>query len=85
MSGTAKKILCARYLYDGCKTLDEMVKVLREEIEKLQDLKADGWKLAATVANDKGVLVNTWISEEDGDVDDPWWHVIDDSHFDAKK
>ncbi len=80
-----KKIVCARYLYDGCKTVDEMVTALREEIVKLLDLKAEGWELATTVANDKGVMVRENGSEACSDADDPWWHVIDDLHLEPKK
>jgi hypothetical protein len=80
----AKKIVCARYLYDGCKTVDGMVKALREEIEKLLELKAAGWELVATVANDKGVMVNTKASEDGSEADDPWWRVIDDGHLEQK-
>ncbi len=66
-----------------------MIKVLRKEIGALLDLKARGWELAATVANDKGVLVNGRTSEGDGDgggdADDPWWHVIDAQRLEPEK
>lgn len=85
-NASTKKVVCARYLYDGCKTVDDMMKALRNELKHLQDLKERGWELVSTIANDKGVMVNTKGSSGGGsDADDPWWHVIDDRHLEPKK
>lgn len=75
-----KKIVCARYLYDGCKSMDDMVKALRDEVTYLLDMKAKGWQLETTIANDRGVLVNAA-----SDAEDAWWSVIDDQYFESKK
>lgn len=45
-------IIRGKWLYDGCKTIDEMIERLQLEIENFQFLKNDGWYLVDEVNDD---------------------------------
>jgi len=50
-------ILRGKWVYDGSKTIDEMIAALQKEISLLSDLKSDGWTLAKEVQDDYAYLV----------------------------
>jgi hypothetical protein len=45
-------ILRGKWIYDGSKTIDEMIECLHREIKLLTDLKNDGWSLSHEVSDD---------------------------------
>lgn len=45
-------ILRGKWIYDGSKTIDEMIECLHREIKLLTDLKNDGWSLSHEVNDD---------------------------------
>ena len=47
-----KSILRGKWLYDGSKTIDDMIECLEKEIKFLVDLKNDGWFLTEEVVDD---------------------------------
>lgn len=47
-----KSILRGKWLYDGSKTIDDMIECLEKEIKFLADLKNDGWFLTDEVVDD---------------------------------
>ncbi len=49
-------ILRGKWIYDGSKTIDDMVECLRREIRLLSDLKNDGWRLKDEVSDDYAFL-----------------------------
>jgi hypothetical protein len=50
-------ILRGKWMYDGSKTLDEMIAALQREITLLSDLKNDGWVLEHEVQDDYAYIV----------------------------
>lgn len=50
-------ILRGKWMYDGSKTIDEMIAALQREITLLTDLKNDGWDLEHEVQDDYAYLV----------------------------
>lgn len=50
-------ILRGKWIYDGSKTIDEMVQSLEREIVLLRDLERDGWKVLDVVDDDYARLV----------------------------
>ena len=50
-------ILRGKWVYDGSKTIDEMINALQKEIDLLSDLKSDGWTLVKEVHDDHAYLV----------------------------
>jgi len=50
-------ILRGKWMYDGSKTLDEMIAALQREITLLADLKNDGWVLEDEVQDDYAYIV----------------------------
>lgn len=50
-------ILRGKWMYDGSKTIDEMIAALQREITLLTDLKSDGWVLEQEVQDDYAYLV----------------------------
>ena len=50
-------ILRGKWMYDGSKTLDEMIAALQREVTLLTDLKNDGWVLEQEVQDDYAYIV----------------------------
>lgn len=50
------EIIRAKWLYDNCSTLDEIIERLHQEIEYIKKLKEDGWKLIEPVNDDYGYI-----------------------------
>lgn len=50
-------ILRGKWMYDGSKTVDDMIAALHREIALLTDLKNDGWVLEQEVQDDYAYLV----------------------------
>lgn len=50
-------ILRGKWLFDGSKTIDDMIAALQREIVLLTDLKNDGWVLETDVEDDYAYLV----------------------------
>lgn len=46
-----------KWIYDGCKTIDEMIQRLINKIEELRRLKEDGWEVEDTVDDDYAFLI----------------------------
>lgn len=49
--------LRAKWMFDGAKTLDEVIQKLNEHIEYIEQLKRDGWELIDKVSDDYGPMV----------------------------
>lgn len=44
----------AKWMYDGCETIDEIIIRLHEEIAKFLSLKSQGWELIDKIEDDYG-------------------------------
>jgi hypothetical protein len=51
-------IVRGKWVYDGCDSLQEMIRRLELEIEYLKMIESQGWRLQATVDDDYAFLVN---------------------------
>lgn len=49
-------IIRAKWIFDGAKTLDEVIDRLKDQIEVIKKLKEDGWELIDEVADDYGII-----------------------------
>lgn len=49
--------LRAKWMFDGAKTLDEVIEKLKDQIEYIKKLKEDGWELTDAVSDDYGPMV----------------------------
>lgn len=49
----------AKWIYDGSRTIDEMIQCLEGQIQYLLQLKAEGWELREPVQDDYGFLVKS--------------------------
>lgn len=49
--------LRAKWMFDGAKTLDEVIQKLRQHIEHIEELKREGWELIGEVQDDYGPMV----------------------------
>lgn len=50
------EIIRAKWLYDGCKTLDEIIERLEGQIEYINKLKSENWELIDKVNDDYGFM-----------------------------
>lgn len=55
-------IVRGKWVYDGCASLDEMVRRLELEIEYLKMIRSQGWRLQSTVDDDFAFLVHDGTS-----------------------
>lgn len=46
----------AKWMLDGCRNLDEVIKRLEEEIDYIKELRDDGWELKTMIEDDWGFL-----------------------------
>jgi hypothetical protein len=46
----------AKWLYDGCKTIDDIIERLKAEVEYYEKLKSDNYELIDEVQDDYGYL-----------------------------
>lgn len=53
------EIIRAKWIFDGCKTLDEIVERLEGQIERFKQLKANGWELMHEIDDDYGYIKQT--------------------------
>lgn len=49
-------VIRAKWMFDDCSTIEEIIGRLREQITMFQKLKDDGWELRAPVHDDYGFL-----------------------------
>lgn len=49
-------IIRAKWIFDGARTLDEVIECLKQEIEHIKKLKEDGWELIREVNDDYGFI-----------------------------
>ena len=52
-------IIRGKWMFDGCKTIEEMIDALNGQITLLEQLKKDGWELCDTVHDDYAYLHRT--------------------------
>lgn len=57
-SDSAQQIVRAKWMFDGAKTLDEIIDRLRDAIVHYEMLKQQGWQLLSPVDDDYG-----WIAQ----------------------
>lgn len=50
------EIIRAKWLYDDCASLDEIIERLKQEIEHIKQLQRDGWELVDPVSDDYGYM-----------------------------
>lgn len=50
------EIIRAKWLYDGCESMDDIIKRLEGQIEYIKKLKNDGWELIQPVDDDYGFM-----------------------------
>lgn len=50
------EIIRAKWLFDGCGTMDEIITRLEDQIEYIKKLKNDGWELIQPVNDDYGFM-----------------------------
>ena len=52
-----------KWIYDGCKTILEMIERLKSSIESLEELHKDGWKVSDEVQDDYATLIPPNMSD----------------------
>lgn len=50
-------IIRAKWILDGCSSIDEIIERLKGEIEHYKQLKEDGWELREKMDDDYGFLI----------------------------
>lgn len=50
------EIIRAKWMFDGCATLDAIIKRLQEHIVYIEELKSEGWQLTGPVEDDYGFM-----------------------------
>jgi hypothetical protein len=45
-------IVRGKWMFDGCKTISEMVEALQKQILILEEMKSEGWEVSETVHDD---------------------------------
>lgn len=55
-SDSDTEILRAKWMFDGAKTLDEVITCLEKQIEYIKALQEDGWELTGPVDDDYGFM-----------------------------
>ena len=50
------EIIRAKWMFDGCSTLDAIIKRLQEHIVYIEELKSEGWQLTGPVEDDYGFM-----------------------------
>lgn len=53
------QVLRGKWMFDGAKTLEEVITRLEEQIDTIKELKKDGWELIGPVEDDYGFLKQT--------------------------
>lgn len=54
-----EEIIRAKWIFDGAKTLDEVIDRLKDQIEIIKKMKEDGWELVGEVTDDYGIIRKT--------------------------
>lgn len=52
-------IVRGKWMFDGCKTIAEMVEALKRQITFLEEMKKDGWEVRAEIDDDYAFLHRT--------------------------
>lgn len=52
-------IVRGKWVFDGCKSIDEMVEALKGKIAYIEQLKKDGWEVRETIDDDWAFLHRT--------------------------
>ena len=52
-------IVRGKWVFDGCKSIDEMVEALKEKIAYIEQLKKDGWEVQEVIYDDYAFLYRT--------------------------
>ena len=58
------EIIRAKWMWDGCSNLDEVIQRLHEQIEYIKKLKDKGWVLINPIEDDYGYIVQQPISNQ---------------------
>ena len=60
-----KCILRGKWMYDGSRSIDEMIAALEREVVLLRDLQNDGWVVEGVIENDYACLRKTTDASQD--------------------
>lgn len=60
-----KCILRGKWMYDGSRSIDDMIAALEREVALLRDLQNDGWVVEGVIENDYACLRKNNVSSQD--------------------
>lgn len=60
----SSKVVHGKWIYDGCQSIEEMIRRLYLEAERMKQFQSDGWQLFNRVEDDYAFLTKRSCSNE---------------------